>query len=196
MTSITRENTTAFKHVMSSGIKSYQHDDDKDITFMSCIIAQGSNSYGEAIYPMNQRMTKRLLMGGGAQHKDMQHGLRALPHFELILLVESDKKDGKTVDTVVGTHTYPTANYAAADASIELEMPVASNAAIVQMHSTGEIDVMAFPFEFYNNIKPFIQALEGKTTVEVGDTIYVGNINFTVHRIIGDIVTLRGMRQH
>lgn len=196
MTTIKRKNTTSLKHVMSSGIKAYQHDEEHETTFMSCIVAQGSNSYGEAVYPMNKRMTKRLLTGGGAQHKDMQHGLRALPHFELIILLEDKDKDGKSTETAVGVHTYPTANYAAADASIELEMPVASNSAVVQMHDTGEIDVMAFPFEFYNNIKAFIKALEKKTTLDAGDSIKVGNIDFIVQRIIGDVVTFRGTRQH
>lgn len=196
MTSITRTNTESLKHIMSSGIKSYQYDEEQDTTYMSCIVTQGANSYGEAIYPMTKQMTKRLLTGGGAQHKDMQHGLRALSHFELIILVDSIEKDGKTTDTAAGVHTYPTANYAAADASIELEMPVASNAAVVQMHKSGEMDIMAFPFEFYNSIRPFIKALEAKTKIELGDSFKVGSIEFIVHRIIGDVVTFRGTRQH
>lgn len=196
MTPIKRKNTTSFKHVMSSGIKAYQHDEDKEVTYMSCIVSQGANSYGEAVYPMSKQMTKRLLTGGGAQHKDMQHGLRALPHFELILLIDDKEQDGVKTPVAVGVHTYPTANYASADASIELEMPVASNAAVVQMHASGEIDVMAFPFEFYNSIRSFIQALEKKTSLEAGDSVKVGNIEFVVHRVIGDVVTFRGTRQH
>lgn len=196
MANITRPNTTKYKHVHSTGIKAYQHHEDSGITYMSCIVEQGKDSYGEAIYPMNKQMTRRLLTGAGAQHKDMQHGLRALPHFELVLLVDAKEKDGKTVNTAVGAHVYPTWNYASADATTELEMPVASNAAIVQLHDSGEIDVLAFPSEFYNSIKSFITSLEKKTTLTPGDVIKVGNIEFTLQRIVGDVATFRGLRQH
>jgi hypothetical protein len=119
----------------------------------------------------------------------MQHGIKALPHFTCVLLASKDKPT-----YVEGVHMLPTDNYNAADMSLELEMPVASDAAIVQMYETGEIDVLAYPSPMYSVMSDFVKALEAKDTLAPGDQFSVGTATYTVQRVLGDVVHFRCRR--
>ena len=187
MSTATRKDTTKLTHVQSTCIKAYQDLPD-ETSIMSFVVSHGRNNFNERIVPMSPDMLRRVATGGNAIHKAMQYGLKALPQFDSIVLLNK-REDGK--EEAVGIHLYPNSNYAAADMSIELERPVGSEAAIVQLHDYGDIDVLAFPFTFYHLILNFISELEKYTKVKTGDKFTISDVTFTVVRVVGDEVEFR-----
>lgn len=189
MANIKKAKTNEYKHVRSTGIKAMQVVKDK--VMIGCILNNGAEGAGEAIYEVSPNMLRRVKTGNGALHKDMQSGLRALPHWECELLIKTDDNGKQIAD---GVHMIPTANYAAADMSQELQMPVADNAAIIQVYESGEIDVLAFPYDLYPQIMKFLHLIEDKTSLSTGDSFTNGNTTYTVQRIVGDMITFRCQR--
>ena len=188
MATITRKTTDKHVHIFTTGIKAYQTKSDAKNAIFSCIRTSSpmSTDGTEAVYDASPNMLRRLMHGNGAIHKEMQHGLKALPHFNCQLLVEKENPN-----MVVGVHMIPNSNYAMADMSQELEMPVPSEAAIVQLHESGEIDILAFPHNLYRHIYTFLQALEGKDKLSTGDQFTVGQTTCIVSQVVGDLVTIR-----
>lgn len=190
MASITRKKTNEQVHLYASSIKAYQIDKNTGSAVFSCVLTSASGADGEErLYTASPNMLRRLANGNGAIHKDMQHGIKALPHFTCVLLASKEKPT-----YVEGVHMLPTDNYNAADMSLELEMPVASDAAIVQMYETGEIDVLAYPSPMYSVMSDFVKALEAKDTLAPGDQFTVGTATYTVQRVLGDVVHFRCRR--
>lgn len=190
MASITRKKTNEQVHLYASSIKAYQIDKNSGSAVFSCVLTSASGADGEErLYTASPNMLRRLANGNGAIHKDMQHGIKALPHFTCVLLASKEKPT-----YVEGVHMLPTDNYNAADMSLELEMPVASDAAIVQMYETGEIDVLAYPSPMYSVMSDFVKALEAKDTLAPGDQFTVGTATYTVQRVLGDVVHFRCRR--
>lgn len=186
MASIKKAKTKDYKHVRSTGIKALQVVGDKVV--IGCIINNGNEGAGEAVYEVSGNMLRRVKTGNGSVHKEFQAGLRALPHWECELLIQANDKGTSVVE---GIHMIPNSTYAAADMSQELQMPVADNAAIIQVYDTGEIDILAFPYDLYAQIGKFLALLEDKDTLTTGDTFTNGNTTYTVQRIVGDMVTFR-----
>lgn len=190
MASITRKKTNEKVHLYASSIKAYQIDKNSGSAVFSCVLTSASGADGEErLYTASPNMLRRLATGNGAIHKDMQHGIKALPHFTCVLLASKEKPT-----YIEGVHMLPTDNYNAADMSLELEMPVASDAAIVQMYETGEIDVLAYPSPMYSVMSDFVKALEAKDTLAPGDQFSVGTATYTVQRVLGDVVHFRCRR--
>jgi hypothetical protein len=190
MASITRKKTNEKVHLYASSIKAYQVNKDSGEAVFNCVLTSASGADGEEkVYTASPNMLRRLATGNGAIHKDMQYGIKALPHFTCVLLASKEKPS-----YVEGVHMIPTDNYNAADMSLELEMPVASDAAIVQMYETGEIDVLAYPSPMYSTLIDFVKALEQKETLSPGDQFTVGKSTYTVQRVLGDVVHIRCRR--
>lgn len=191
MANITRKKTTEKVHLHASSIQAYQVNKKTGAATFSCVLTSASGADGEErVYTATPNMLRRLVTGNGAIHKDMQHGVKALPHFTCVLLASKEKPS-----LIEGVHMIPTDTYNAADMSLELEMPVASNAAIVQMYDTGEIDILAYPSAMYPNLEDFIEALEEKESLAPGDQFTVGKCDYTVQRVLGDIVHIRCRQQ-
>lgn len=187
MASINRKTTNGHVHIHASSIKAYQVRKDTGKAAFSCVLTSMSGADGEEkVYEASPNMLRRLMTGNGAIHKDMQHGVRALPHFVCTLLAKKD-----TPSVIEGVHMIPTDNYNAADMSAELQMPVATDEAIVQMYDTGEMDVLAHPSELYTSLRSFIAELEKKATLSPGDQFEVGPVKYTVLRVLGDVVHFR-----
>lgn len=187
MANIKRTKTDDKVHLYASSIKAYQVNKSTDKAVFSCVLTSQSGADGEEkVYTATPNMLRRLMTGNGAIHKDMQHGIKALPHFYCVLLTSKEKPT-----LVEGVHMIPTENYNAADASIELEMPVASDAAIVQVHASGELDILAFPHPMYTSLHSFVTLMEKQDKFEPGDQLTSGNTTYTVQRVIGDIVHFR-----
>lgn len=190
MANITRTKTNEKVHLHASSIQAYQVNKETGEATFSCVLTSASGADAEErVYTASPNMLRRLVTGNGAIHKDMQHGIKALPHFTCVLLASKEKPS-----IIEGVHMLPTDNYNAADMSIELEMPVASDAAIVQMYNTGEIDVLAYPSPMYATLKYFVKALEEKESIAPGDQFTVDKNTYTVQRVIGDIVHIRCRR--
>ena len=190
MANITRKKTDGKVHLYASSIQAYQVNKESGEATFSCVLTSASGADGEErVYTASPNMLRRLVTGNGAIHKDMQHGVKALPHFTCVLLASKEKPS-----LIEGVHMLPTDNYNAADMSLELEMPVASDAAIVQMYDSGEIDVLAYPAPMYSTMNDFVKTLETKESLAPGDQFTVGKSTYTVQRVLGDIVHIRCRR--
>lgn len=187
MATIKRPNTNELTHVATTCIKAYQAVSE-DTALFNCVRSSGGGGAGstESVYKASPNMLRRLMHGNGALHKDLQYGVKAIPHFEGQLLIDSNDPT-----TVIGIHMIPTKDYNAADMSAELEMPVAAESAIVQLYPSGEIDILAYPSSLYRHILDFLKTLEAKQKLTTGDQFSSGNITYIVQQIAGDLVTLR-----
>ena len=132
---------------------------------------------------------RRITTGGGSQLEAFRAGLKGASRYNFIIVTSGKGKD----EMVVNVHAYPHPNYIECDLSEQLHFNVAPTDAVVQLHSNGDIDVMAFPVRMYRRLGEFIAELEKRTKIKDDDVIKVGSgssaYTATVQNIVGSRVT-------
>lgn len=136
---------------------------------------------------------RRISKGIGSLLRPLRNGLIGLSRFNYIMVTEEVvAENGEKQQTVTHVHAHPNQNYVSADFTEELRFPVDSNEAIVQLHKSGDIDVMAFPSEFYLSIRRFIGELEKLDKVDEDTTVTFktqgGDVEARIIMINGNMV--------
>lgn len=165
MATLTKEITTGDtkRHIPAMFIRGAQIDEE---TLKAYIAFSPMNEIGNDA-PTNLSMTmpctkeayRRVAKGIGSMARSLRSGLVGLSRYNFVV-VANNPDSGTDESVVTHVHAYPNQNYVSADFTEELKFPVGENEAIVQIHSSGNIDVMAFPAVFYTSIRRFITELE------------------------------------
>lgn len=169
MPKITKQITTGDtkRHIPAMFIRGAQLDEE---TMKSYVAFSPMNEIGNdaptnvsTTMPCTREAYRRIAKGIGSMMKSLRSGLIGLSRYNFVIVADkaTEDEEGKpTESTVTHVHAYPNQNYVGADFSEELRYPIENNEAVVQIHSSGDIDVMAFPADFYTSIRRFIAELE------------------------------------
>lgn len=190
MATLTKEVTTGAnkRHTPAMFIRGAQIDEE---TLKAYVAFSPMNETGNdaptnfsSTLPCTKNAYRRISKGIGSVSRSLRNGLIGLSRYNFVVVTDAagtDDAGNKTEECVTHVHAYPNQNYVSADATEELRYPVGDNEAIVQVHSSGDIDIMAFPAEFYTSIRRFITELEKLDTIddmtEITFSTHEGKVN-------------------
>lgn len=174
MATLTKEITTGDtkRHIPSMFIRGAQIDEEnfKSYVAFSLMNERGNDASANLsmTLPCTKEAYRRVAKGIGSMARSLRNGLVGLSRYNFVVVTDTPVADGSNDDQAVITHVhaYPNQNYVSADFTEELKFPVDENEAIVQIHSSGNIDVMAFPAAFYTSTRRFITELEKLDSVD------------------------------
>ena len=154
------------RHIPAMFIRGAQIDEESSTAYVAFSPMTGTGNDSpvntSSTLPCTLEAYRRIKKGIGSLTRALRSGLVGLSRFNFVIVTENkqleDSKEAKEVVTHV--HAYPNQNYMTADFSEELKQPVDENEAIVQLHESGDIDIMAFPDVFYMSTRRFITELE------------------------------------
>lgn len=188
---INKKKTTDYKHLDVSLVRSVERDDvagSKPYVLFS--VSSGGNTR-EELMDMTKEAFARAKKGTGCRSKELRNGLCGVSRFEFVAFYsEPDKEAGETRPVAQGIHCVPNDNYLEADFAVELRnADIERDNAVVDIHpTTGEIDIVAFPFVFRKQKYRFLQHLEDLDSIDEFTSFRLGDLEYDVQDTSGSRV--------
>lgn len=203
MPSITKQVTVGDtkRHIPAMFIRGAQIDEETFKAYVSFSPMQERGNDAptnlSSIMPCTREAYRRISKGIGSLTKSLRNGLVGLSRYNYVMVVDKvavEGADAATEEQVTHVHAYPNQNYVSADFTEELRVPIDANEAVVQLHSSGDIDIMAFPADFYSSIRRFIAEFEKMDSVDEMTTFtfstHEGKVSARVILMHGNMVRL------
>lgn len=186
------------RHIPAMFIRGAQIDEESSTAYVAFSPMTGTGNDApvntSTTLPCTREAYRRIAKGVGSLMRSLRSGLVGLSRFNYVVVTDNKKLEDsdETREVVTHVHAYPNQNYMTADFSSELRFPVDENEAIVQLHASGDIDVMAFPGVFYLSTRRFITELEKLDQVDDMTSFSFktqeGTVNARVMLINGNMV--------